>query len=494
IDEQALANEELKDGLERRRELEKDLLIKNYAIEAAAVGIGITDLKGNLTYANEALLQMGGYESAEVLGKHATVFLDDRETMEAALKAGVEKGSWQGELKVNKKDGSAYYAVVWANLVKDNVGEPVCLMASIVDITERKQMEEQLARQASVLNTVMENIGTMLVYLDRDFNFIMANKAYINSCGHTWEELKGKNHFDFFPNEENEAIFRKVRETGETVFFHDKPFEYADQPGRSVTYWDWTLVPIKDSSGVVTGLVFSLIETTERKKAEQIKDEFIGMVSHELRTPLTVFLGAVKTAMAEGITVKDSRELLKDASQSAESMAHLVDNLLELSRYQSNRLTLNLNKINSAKVISEVVEKEKSHLGSHRLSVDIAENLPPVEADQVRLEQILINLLDNAAKYSPDNTEIRISAKQDSDHLLIGVKDKGKGIPQDEKDKLFQPFERLNETSVTRPGLGLGLLVCRRLVEAQGGRIWVDSKAGKGSTFWFTLPIAHRSS
>ncbi|MBI4286042.1 MAG: hypothetical protein HY670_09145, partial [Chloroflexi bacterium] len=237
-------------------------------------------------------------------------------------------------------------------------------------------------------------------------------------------------------------------------------------------------------------MAYTMKDITDRKKAAQMKDDFIGLVSHELRTPLTVFLGAVKTAMSTGITIADIQELLKDASHSAESMAHLVDNMLELSRYQANRLTLNRSRLDIVRVISDVVEKEKSHLQNHRLSLEIAEGLPPVEADQLRLEQILINLMDNAAKYSPDNTEVRVSVKRDSDHLLIGVRDRGKGISAEEQDKLFQPFERLLENSTTKPGLGLGLLVCRRLVEAQGGKIWVESDKGKGSTFWFTLPLS----
>ena len=111
------------------------------------------------------------------------------------------------------------------------------------------------------------------------------------------------------------------------------------------------------------------------------------------------------------------------------------------------------------------------------------------EADQVRVQQIIHNLLDNAAKYSPDNTEIRVSVKRENANLLIGVRDRGKGLSPDERGKLFQSFERLEETSVTKPGLGLGLLVCRRLVEAHGGKIWVESEPGEGSTFWFTMPI-----
>ena len=111
------------------------------------------------------------------------------------------------------------------------------------------------------------------------------------------------------------------------------------------------------------------------------------------------------------------------------------------------------------------------------------------KGDRSRLERVLSNLLNNAVKYSPSDTEIKISLRKDGDYLLVGVKDQGKGLSTDEQAKLFQPFERLNQTSTTKPGLGLGLLVCKRLVEAHGGKIWVESEPGKGSTFSFTLPL-----
>ncbi|MBI4283949.1 MAG: PAS domain S-box protein [Chloroflexi bacterium] len=244
-----------------------------------------------------------------------------------------------------------------------------------------------------------------------------------------------------------------------------------------------------DGSGKPLRMVGTVHDITERKQAELLKDDFIGMVSHELRTPLTVFLGAVEVARSQGITPEQIQELLKDASHSAESMAHLVDNLVELSRYQANKLTLERKLLDITRVIRDVAEKEKSHIQNHRLLLDIAEGLPLVEADPLKVGQVLLNLLDNAGKYSPANTEIRVSVKKDGDYLSIGVSDQGKGISPDEQAKIFQPFERLAETSVTKPGLGLGLLVCRRLVQVQGGTIWVESEAGKGSTFRFTIPL-----
>jgi PAS domain S-box-containing protein len=138
------------------------------------------------------------------------------------------------------------------------------------DITERKRAEEALARERDLLQSVLNGAGkTHLVYLDRDFNFVRVNEAYAATCGCRPEELIGKNHFALYPGAEVEAIFRHVRDTSQAVEIYDRPFEFPDQPWRGVTCWDWTLIPVKNADGLVTGLIFSLFETTGRKQAEE---------------------------------------------------------------------------------------------------------------------------------------------------------------------------------------------------------------------------------
>jgi signal transduction histidine kinase len=181
--------------------------------------------------------------------------------------------------------------------------------------------------------------------------------------------------------------------------------------------------------------------------------------------------------------------LLQDAASSTEALANIIDNLLELSRAQSDRLMLRKENIDIIRTVRTIVEKllDKSKL--HRFVIDIPADLPPILADQVRIERILHNLIDNAIKYSPDGGDITIFGREEDDSLIVGVKDQGIGISQADQAKLFQPFERL-EAASTVSGIGLGLNVCHRLVEAQAGRIWVESEPGKGATFFFSLPLA----
>ncbi|MBI2918368.1 MAG: PAS domain S-box protein [Chloroflexi bacterium] len=167
------------------------------------------------------------------------------------------------------KDGHPYWLESQLVPLYDDAGNAVAFQGSARDVTERVQAEQALEAEHQRLQAIVENTHTRLAYLDRDFNFVAVNSAYARSSGHTVEELFGKNHFALFPNDENRAIFEWVRATGQPAEYHDKPFEFADQPERGVTYWDWTLSPVKDNAGRVQGFVLSMTETTERVRTQE---------------------------------------------------------------------------------------------------------------------------------------------------------------------------------------------------------------------------------
>ncbi|RJQ56312.1 MAG: PAS domain S-box protein [Actinobacteria bacterium] len=150
-----------------------------------------------------------------------------------------------------------------------------------------EELSDRLRDERDILRVTMENTDAMLVYLDRDFNFLLVNDSYEASCGHPKEELLGRNHFEFFPDEENRKIFERARETGERVEFKAKPFEYADQPWRGVTYWDWSLTPIKNPSGHVAGFVFSLVDVTRNVRGQQMEESLteINEIIHSTLDP-----------------------------------------------------------------------------------------------------------------------------------------------------------------------------------------------------------------
>jgi PAS domain S-box-containing protein len=242
------------------------------------------------------------------------------------------------------------------------------------------------------------------------------------------------------------------------------------------------------------GIFFTAIirDITEHKKLDQAKDEFISLVSHEIRTPLTVVSGSLRTAMAEGISPNETRELLQNATEGADSLAAILENMLELSRHQAGGFYLRIEPVSISDVVESVVKKLNNQGANQRFSVDIPSDVSLVEADPLRVERILYNLLENATKYSPEESEIKVYSRKEDEFLVTHVVDQGTGISPHDREKLFELFQRLGTASNPTEGLGLGLVVCKRLVEAHSGWIKVESELGRGSTFSFALPLCKR--
>lgn len=232
-------------------------------------------LTGRYEYISPSAETIVGYSPAELKALNSETSLtmihpDDISAMLAALARLEETGQAEVEYRQRAKSGDYRWIADHMTLTRDSAGRPLYRDGNIRDMTELKRAEEALQRERDLLQAVMNGAkNSHLVYLDRDFNFVRVNETYAQACGYRPEQMIGKNHFVLYPHAENEAIFTRVRDTGEPVSYHDKPFEFPDQPERGVTYWDWTLIPIKDLNGRVNGLVFSLVETTERKRTEE---------------------------------------------------------------------------------------------------------------------------------------------------------------------------------------------------------------------------------
>lgn len=191
-------------------------------------------------------------------------YIEDRPLNETWAKLASNALQTKKPVITEMRIGDRYFSLSFAPIAGD------CVNVYALDITERKEAEQKLLSERDVLQTVMNGAKNFhLVYLDRDFNFVLVNQVYAKTCGYKPEEMIGKNYFGLYPDPENEAIFAEARDTGETFEIQNKPFDFPNQPDRGTTYWDWTLTPVKNNAGYVTGLVFSLFETTERKRAEK---------------------------------------------------------------------------------------------------------------------------------------------------------------------------------------------------------------------------------
>ena len=251
----------------------------------------------------------------------------------------------------------------------------------------------------------------------------------------------------------------------------------------------------------VAASLSGLVEMARRYKAEvdalyrareldRLKDELISVVSHELRTPLTGIVGFAELLLSRDFSDAQRKQFLQIVLREGERLTSLIDDLLDLQRLESGAAGVVLVPTALEPLKRSVVETF-GHDAVHPFVLDLPVDLPLVTADPDRVKQVLANLIENARKYSPNGGEVRISARSAGNFVEIAVIDPGLGIPPEALPRLFEPFYRIEDP--TRRGIkgtGLGLAVCRKLVEAHAGRIWVDSPgAGLGSRFCFTLPI-----
>jgi len=450
-------------------------------IDYANAPIIVWNSRFDITRFNRAFEELTGRKADEMLGKKVDILIPPDNRIDALnkIKRTAKKGErWEVvEIPIQHVDGSIRI-VLWnsATIFRVDGKTPLATIAQGQDITERKWSEEQ---HRTIVATAMDGFWMT----DAEGKILDVNDSYCKLAGYSRDELLTMSIADVEAEEEPDETVRhieRVRRKGYDRF----ETRHRSKSGQSIDV-EVSVNFVRDEGGRFFVFVRDI---TERKKTEQLKDEFIGLVSHELRTPLTVISGSLRTAMSEGVSHEDAGELLQNAAEDVDSLAAILENMLELSRYQAGRLQLRMEMVSMADTVKNVIEKLERQGISRQFLLDIPKELPPVEADPMRVERILFNLMENATKYSPEDTKITVSSRTQDGFVVTSVIDHGSGISADDRTKIFEPFRQLETSQRRTKGVGLGLVVCKRLVDAQGGWIKVDSELGKGSTFSFALP------
>lgn len=358
--------------------------------------------------------------------------------------------------------------------------------------TLRAVQEEASKRQA-----ILESIAEGVMVADARGEIIMMNAAAEQILGLRREEVLGRpiHHFTglYGPAwQEWMASLRRwlssPRGQPPILFMRHE----LTPEGRFITVHAAPVMMGTEFLGTVS--VFR--DITPEVEADRAKTEFISTVSHELRTPMTSIKGYVDLLLlgSAGPLSEMQRRFLQIVKANADRLKLLVDDLLDISRIESGRLQLDLRPVPLEAAVEAVVASLKARIDEkkQRLELDLPEFLPPVHADKDRLIQILSNLVSNAHKYTPEGGRICIRARAEDEAVHVEVSDTGIGIPPEALPRIFERFYRVDDPRVQEtPGTGLGLSIVKALVEMHGGRIWVESEVGKGSTFHFTIPIAH---
>jgi signal transduction histidine kinase len=234
-------------------------------------------------------------------------------------------------------------------------------------------------------------------------------------------------------------------------------------------------------------------DITERRRAEALREEYLHTISHDLRAPLTVILGHAQLldrAASRGEIPTTAGQWARTIVESARRMGSLTRDLVDSARLESGQLRVSPVPLDVAEFLGDLLERLDVVIASDRVHLAVPEDAPLVLADPDQLERIVVNLLTNAAKYSPEDSPVEIGLQVDGASVVVYVRDQGTGIDSEEIPRVFERYFRAQPTRESREGLGLGLYIVRGLVEAHGGKVWVESEAGQGSTFRFTLPVA----
>ena len=444
---------------------------------------------------NQTAEKIFGYTAAEAIGHPLDLLLPDafrtihRQHVEQFAKSSVSArhmGDRQGIVSGRRKNGKIFPAE--ASISKSMTEEGLWFTVMLQDVTERIQAEAAMRRSEEQLRTTTNALPVLIAYIDADERYCFNNRAYEEWLGVPYQTLEGQ----FLAQALGPNIYNTIQPylrqalDGQSVTF-EAEFPNSDRPYRwvSVSYQP----DIQD--GQVRGCYALTQDISDRKAADQLKNEFVSVVSHELRTPLTSVHGALKllTTGQLGQLEPQGQELLEIALNNTERLTRLINDVLDLERIESGRIKMIKVRCRVSEVLKQAAQAMMPMAQTHGVHLQVVPINTYIYADPDHIEQTLTNLLSNAIKFSPQGETVLIKAVDQPHQVVFKVIDHGRGIPEDKLETIFERFQQVDASDTRKHGgTGLGLAICREIVQHHDGRIWVTSIHGWGSTFCFTLP------
>jgi two-component system sensor histidine kinase VicK len=465
--------------------------------------IVVKDLEGRFVIINPAGARVLGKPVEEIVGRTLAELLpseaDARRAMASDRKV-MESGEWSTYEEGGMLDGMPRTFLSTKGPYRDAEGNVIGLIGITKDISERKRSEEELRRHAAINEAILESSADGIGMFDLDGRVVFANTAFERLASdiigepaelmrrqRTMGELGALVAERVTRSDEYQAGLQEIIADPQRDIMDE--YELADS-GRTFRRYS---APVRDAQGELIGRILTLREVTREREAEQLKSELVATVSHELRTPLASILGFAELLTRREVETETSARYLATIHSEAKRLTHLVDDFLDLQRIEENSFTLALEPFDLGEVLREQVELFAGQSEAHHVELDLPEEPSTLIGERDRIAQVVANLISNAIKYSPEGGPVTVEVDPRAGVTRVAVTDVGLGIPEDQQRKLFTKFFRV-DTSDTREigGTGLGLALCREIVETHGGRIGFESREGAGSTFWFELPRASR--
>ncbi|WP_082429632.1 ATP-binding protein [Pseudanabaena sp. 'Roaring Creek'] len=359
------------------------------------------------------------------------------------------------------------------------------------EINDRKQAETALRQSEEQLRLITNALPVLISYVDKNQCYRFNNKAYEDWLGKSLSEIYGSDIKSVWGDDCYSRMQTHVKQAlrGQAVTYENEILLKDGSP-RSVNV---TYIPHVDEHTNVKGFFALTADISDRKAIERMKDEFIAVVSHELRTPLTSMHSALKILATGrlGTLSKDGQQILEIADDNTVRLVRLVNNVLDLQRIESGEVKMEKQVCNVSTLMIQATEAMQPMAQNHGVVLVVEPIDINILVDSDYIVQALTNLISNAIKFSAVNGKVWLTAEnRPNAKVLFSVSDEGQGIPSDKLEIIFERFQQVDSSDSRRKGgTGLGLTICRKIVEQHEGKIWAESTLGKGSTFSFTLPL-----
>ena len=489
-------------------------------LESTGEGIYGIDSVGLCTFINRAGARTLGYEQDELLGKRMHDLIHYRRPdgtpypvtecpIYRVLKTG--QGVRVDDEVLWRRDGTPL-PVLYSSFPIVEDGRTVGAVVAFADITARKQAEKtriELAREQAVrgavelerarLQTILDNAPTAIIFVDARTGQVLSNPVTSEMMGRHLTPEGGTAQYvgqildtsgRVVPLDELPSS-RALR--GESVL--DQDYVVAQTGGRQIPV-RLSAAPVRDNTGQILGAVVVAQDISALKELERLREEWTSIIAHDLRQPVTVISGYADLLARQADNYPaPMKTRIEHIVTSTNQLKRMIADLLDVSRIEARRLQLERRTVDLVALVREVIERAVQVAEDHPIRVSAVDSLPCEGVDPGRIEQVLVNLISNAAKYGYAGSEILVEIRQNGHAAEVSVTNRGPGIPPEELTRLFTRFYRARSGRPEQvAGLGLGLYITKGLVEAHGGRIWVESVPGQTTTFRFTLPCSGSNS